>query len=230
NGGGTRSNKSNGRNGGGATDIRLIKGEWNNFNSLKSRIIVAGGGGGSDYYNSYGSNGGAAGGLNGYSGNYHRKIYNYSYTVAEGGSQTSGGKGGIGISKGKSGSFGMGGCRTEHSAGGSYGSGGGSGYYGGGYGHFNNGIVGSGAGGSSFISGHSGCDAISASSTSSNIIHTGQSIHYSGVSFTNTVMIDGAGYKWTTAKGSYIGMPNFSGTGTMTGNTGNGQVRITPLN
>lgn len=32
--------------GGGATDIRLIDGEWNNFNSLKSRIMVAAGGGG----------------------------------------------------------------------------------------------------------------------------------------------------------------------------------------
>lgn len=43
-------------------------------------------------------------------------------------------------------------------------------------------------------------------------------------------MIDGAGYQWTTAKGSYVGMPNLAGTGTMTGNTGHGQVRITPLN
>ncbi len=30
--------------GGGATDIRLISGEWNNFESLKSRIMVAAGG------------------------------------------------------------------------------------------------------------------------------------------------------------------------------------------
>ena len=30
--------------GGGATDIRLVNGEWNDFNSLKSRIMVAGGG------------------------------------------------------------------------------------------------------------------------------------------------------------------------------------------
>uniref|UniRef100_UPI00203FB633 glycine rich domain-containing protein n=1 Tax=Odoribacter lunatus TaxID=2941335 RepID=UPI00203FB633 len=225
NGGGTRSNKSNGRNGGGATDIRLIKGEWNDFNSLKSRIMVAGGGGGSDYFASYGSNGGAAGGLNGYDGNYYRNKGSNSYTIARGGSQTSGGKGGIGVSKGKSGSFGMGGCRTEYSNNGSYGSGGGSGYYGGGYGHYNHYVAGSGAGGSSFISGHNGCDAINSAGS-----HTGQSVHYSGLSFTNTVMIDGTGYQWTTVKGSYVGMPNFSGTGTMTGNTGHGQVRITPLN
>ncbi|MFR6022533.1 MAG: glycine rich domain-containing protein [Clostridia bacterium] len=30
--------------GGGATDIRLVSGEWNDFESLKSRIMVAGGG------------------------------------------------------------------------------------------------------------------------------------------------------------------------------------------
>ena len=30
--------------GGGATDVRLISGEWNNFESLKSRIMVAAGG------------------------------------------------------------------------------------------------------------------------------------------------------------------------------------------
>lgn len=90
--------------------------------------------------------------------------------------------------------------------------------------------MGSGAGGSSFVSGHSGCDAISATSTSSSIIHTGQAVHYSGFYFSNTVMIDGAGYQWTTSKGSYVGMPNLAGTGTMTGNTGHGQVRITPVN
>ena len=91
-------------------------------------------------------------------------------------------------------------------------------------------VVGGGGGGSSFISGHNGCNAVSASSTSGNMVHTGQSVHYSGLSFTNTVMIDGAGYQWTTAKGSYVGMPNLAGTGTMTGNTGHGQVKITPLN
>ena len=106
------------------------------------------------------------------------------------------------------------------------GGGGGGGYYGG---HTNGSLIiqwslGRGAfGGSSFISGHNGCNAINSSGT-----HTGQSIHYSGLYFTNTVMIDGAGYQWTTAKGGYVGMPNLTGTGTMTGNTGNGQVRISP--
>lgn len=87
----------------------------------------------------------------------------------------------------------------------------------------------SGGGGSSFISGHNGCNAISASSTSSSMIHTGQPNHYSGLFFSNTSMIDGEGYQWTTGRGSQTGMPNLTMTGTMTGNTGNGQVKITPL-
>ena len=36
------------RNGGGASDIRLVSGAWDNFESLKSRIMVAAGGGGTD--------------------------------------------------------------------------------------------------------------------------------------------------------------------------------------
>src|SRR5690606_1741667 len=51
-----------GRAGGGATDIRLINGTWDNINSLRSRIMVAGGGAGSSGY------GGAAGGLVGLTG------------------------------------------------------------------------------------------------------------------------------------------------------------------
>lgn len=39
-------------------------------------------------------------------------------------------------------------------------------------------------------------------------------------------MIDGAGYTWTTARGSYTGMPNAMG-GTMSGNSGNGYARFT---
>ena len=82
-------------------------------------------------------------------------------------------------------------------------------------------------GGSSFISGHDGCDAIKEESTENNIIHTGQSVHYSGKLFTDTIMIDGEGYKWTSVKETYTGMPTHDGTGTMKGNTGNGYARIT---
>jgi hypothetical protein len=96
-----------------------------------------------------------------------------------------------------------------------HGGGGGGGYYGGGGGGHNSGIVGSGAGGSSFISGHIGCNAISSSSTSSNIIHTGQPNHYSGYTFTNTVM-----------KAGNEVMPSPTG-GTETGHSGNGYCKIT---
>ncbi len=196
--------------GGGASDIRLegSDGMWNNFNSLKSRLMVAAGGGGSCHLGS----GGTAGGLIGGKEN--------SSTLS--GTQTSGYAFGEG---------GAGGNKTIMGDGGAEGNGGGGGgYYGGGV-SVKQGYASdiSGAGGSSFISGHNGCNAVAASSTSSNIVHTGQSIHYSGLYFTNTVMIDGAGYQWTTAKGSYVGMPNLAGTGTMTGNTGHGQVKITPV-
>ena len=88
---------------------------------------------------------------------------------------------------------------------------------------------GAGGGGSSFISGHTGCNAISPSSTASNIVHTGQSVHYSGYKFTNTVIIDSTGYNWTTVKGDYVGMPTHDGTGTMVGNAGGGYAKITLL-
>lgn len=49
--------------------------------------------------------------------------------------------------------------------------------------------------------------------------------------FTNTIMIDGDGYQWTTEKGSdIVGMPTHNGTGTMTGNIGNGFIKITYIN
>lgn len=88
---------------------------------------------------------------------------------------------------------------------------------------------GSGGGGSSFISGHTECDAIDELSTETNIVHTGQSIHYSGYSFTNTKIIDGKGYNWTTSKGEYTGMPTHDGTETMVGNSGGGYAKITLL-
>ena len=99
---------------------------------------------------------------------------------------------------------------------------GGGGYYVG-----SNGDAANSGGGSSFISGHNGCDAIKEESTENNIIHTGQSIHYSGLYFTDTVMIDGEGYKWTDKKEEYVGMPSYLDNSIITGNTGNGYARIT---
>ena len=149
---------------GSASDVRLVAGDWNNFDSLKSRVIVAGGGGGTDS----GDRGGD-GGLNGLS-----STKNYG----KGGSQTSGG---IGLVNG---SFGQGGHYSSSTGGG------GSGYYGGG--SSNNTYDYGGGGGSSFISGYYGCDAIEESSTSTNIVHTGHSLHYSRIRFTDVVVKDGA--------------------------------------
>ncbi len=194
--------------GGGASDIRLEGGTWSSTSSLRSRIMVAGGGGGAGT-NSTPS---AAGGLNGYN------CKTAGGTVIYGASQVAGYAFGWGCT-GRN-------CSNAYLCGAEGNGGGGGGYYGGraftGQGQYTDA---GGAGGSSFISGHNGCDAINSSGS-----HTGQSIHYSGFYFTNTMMIDGAGYQWTTAKGSYVGMPNLAGTGTMTGNTGNGQVKIRPVN
>jgi len=224
NGGGAGGINYDAKSGGGATDIRLIKGNtWSEFNSLKSRIIVAAGGGGAQHYTS-GSQGGNAGGLFGQDGLYSCILPHPSYTVATGAIQTLGGYGGIGASNGFDGTFGIGGDHEEHDeqdfinkhlSSYTYGGGGGGGYYGGGGGSVNNAIVGSGAGGSSFISGYPGCDAISESSTEDNIIHTGQPNHYSSYVFTNPVMIDGGST-----------MPSPSG-GTETGHSGNGYCIIT---
>ncbi len=214
--------------GGGATDIRIANGVWNNFNSLKSRIMVAAGGGGANFRNQgYGEgNGGEGGsliGINGYEalveGSYFRKDWANGYGIGTGGTQTAGGyylnylldgtiyhgnsydptNSSYGENIGK---FGFGPIGNQ--------SGGGSGYYGGGStGH------GGGGGGSSFISGYDGCDAIAENSTEDNIIHTGQSIHYSGYKFNNAVMYAGNEE-----------MPTHDGTSTMIGNSGNGYAKI----
>lgn len=204
--------------GGGATDIRINNGNWNNFDSLKSRIMVAAGGAGTGYYGGK-ITGGSGGGLIGYDGQLQSYDDNYIHSVASGGTQTSGGSGMF-----KS-HFGYSLKNTIQN----YGTGGGSGYYGGGSGRATDDNVDSGAGGSSFISGHNGCDAIKKESTEDNIIHTGGSIHYSGLYFTNTVMIDGNGYNWTSEKGDYLGMPSHSDNSIIKGNHGNGYVRITML-
>ena len=196
NGGGAGSGYTDNNNytGGGATDIRLSGGDWNNFNSLKSRIMVAAGGGG--VVSAYDIPG-YAGGL---SSNDSQHAFHSERFIAKGATQTSGYKFGEGASA----------DRTS----------GGGGYYGGNttsiwenssrYSEYC-----ASSGGSSFISGHAGCNAISESSTSSNIIHTGQPNHYSGYVFTNTIM-----------KAGNESMPSPTG-GTETGHSGNGYCKIT---
>ncbi len=233
NGGGIST--SNGENGGGSTDIRLVNGNWSDFDSLKSRIMVAAGGGGFGALSAQAmANGGNAGGLIGYDGG--NSTTSGLSGIPKGASQTAGGISNTWSNSflGEKGSFGKGGgapySNSQWTYGKYVGGGGGSGYYGGGSGSNANGNVSSGGGGSSFISGHKGCDAIEESSTSNAIKHTGFSTHYSGYVFTDTKMIDGAGYSWTDTKGEHTGMPTHDGTeGNMDGNTGDGYARITYL-
>lgn len=167
--------------GGGATDIRLVSGSWNNFDSLKSRIMVAGGGAGSERGTVYGD----AGGLKSFSSNSASDIA----------TQISGYKFGIGSNA-------VYGVTASGSGGGYYGGKCGTSYL-------------SSAGGSSFISGYTGCNAISNASTESNIIHTGQPNHYSGKVFTNIEMKTGKDV-----------MPTTDESTTMSGNSSNGYAII----
>ncbi len=207
--------------GGGATDIRLVNGNWDNFDSLKSRIMVASGGGGANFRNQgYGEgNGGEGGTLNGItgyealtSGSYWRSDYNEGYAVGTGGTQTSGGYpirhylNGTVQNEAVDGTFG--GANVAKSQSGS-----GGGYYSGG-----SSAHGGAGGGSSFISGYLGCNAILESSVENNIVHSNQPVHYSGYSFVNSDM-----------KAGNETMPTYDGNSTMIGNTGNGHAKITAL-
>ena len=202
--------------GGGSTDIRLVKDTtstngWSDFDSLKSRIMVAAGGGGSaiaeqSYAINFG-NGGNGGKLEGLVSDNAGSGAKTNYGT--GGTQTSAGYT-IRNKNQALGGFGYGGDASTIYYGGQS-AGGGGGYYGGGGGYY----CAPGGGGSSFISGYEGCDAITEDSTSNNIKHTGQSIHYSNMSFINGVM-----------KAGNESMPNYNGS-TMTGNRDNGYARIT---
>jgi len=210
-----------GSSGGGATDIRLKNGNWNDFESLKTRIMVAGAGGG---YGRKSTSSEIPGGNNlGLIGSDGMTVSEHPLNGGKGATQTTGyafGYGQIGNNNG-GGNF----CHGH--------SGGGGGYYGG-FGGIQTGgncyIIG-GGGGSSFISGHNGCDAIKEESTINNIIHTGQPKHYSGYIFENTKMIDGTGYAWTDRKQNQEAMPNPKGGyyELGIGHTGSGYARVTYL-
>ncbi len=208
--------------GGGATDIRLIGGNWDSFDGLKSRIMVASGGGGANFRNAgygegNGGEGGTLNGINGYEalteGSYHRPDFANGYVIGLGATQTSGGKmeyhylnGTTSIDTSPNGTFGGKNANPNQS-------GGGGGYYSGGSsGH------GGAGGGSSYISGMVGCDSITENSTEGTITHTGSSDHYSGRVFTNVAM-----------KAGNQEMPTYDDTSTMTGNEGNGYAKITAL-
>ena len=186
--------------GGGATDIRLVDGSWDTFESLKSRIMVAGGGGGETNYISISANygnakkGGNAGFIKGESGSYSQCVgcSQNAYTDAGGGTQTSGGMGGASFAS-NSGSFGKGGISNKAIAHDNYpASGGGGGYFGGGAGYVTSDCLGAGAGGSSFVSGHPSCSAIASDFTESNKKFSGF-VHYSGLSFQKIAHKEGIG-------------------------------------
>ena len=196
NGGGKGGDESNysssgsnepGPGGGGATDIRYFDNTeitedvlvWNSSLGLNSRIMIAGGGGGG-YFDTVGGIGGTLiGGIGIYSGNINAAL------IA---SQTAGGNFGIGT---------VGAISTGG------GGGGGGGYYGGGGGGSDNSQVsGSGSGGSSFISGYAGVNAITSSTDRT---HTNNTLHYSGKYFINGKMQGGVNSGNGKAKITYLG-------------------------
>ena len=183
NGGGK--GQSGGSSGGGSTDVRLKGGSWDDFESLKSRIIVSGAGGGSQQKD-WVSKGGDAGIFEGYNGN-SRSTASYSVSLATGGKQIGPGISGKGTWNGGDGDFGKGGSSSANGNS----DGGGSGYFGGGGGATSNCIVGSGAGGSSYVSGLEGCKAILNSSTKTSMNFSSSSVHYSGLIFANITTKDG---------------------------------------
>jgi len=173
-----------GAGGGGATDIRLKNGAWNNAVSLRSRIMVAAGG-------TYGADGGDL------IGNEALSSENYYENLGKKATQTSGGKlptkFSSALSNGTVGGFGYagrGGAINEASSNinGGGGSSGSSGYYGGsGASGLVNGCF-KGGSGSSYISGFAGVNSITSETSQT---HTNQTIHYSGKYFINTEMISG---------------------------------------
>lgn len=191
--------------GGGATDVRLVNGTWNNLSGLRSRIMVAAGGGGAYYDSDNSFTGGAGGGLVGY--------------TAIGGSNA--GIGGKQISN----SYGVGTNATSN---------GGGGYYGGEAGISSNGGGGSSfiSGHSGCIASASSLTSFARTNSNNETCNEGTddivcSYHYSEKIFTNTIMIDGQGYSWTNSKGEKINMPKYTGNERIEGNSGNGHAKIT---
>ena len=205
--------------GGGATDFRLVNGEWNDSVSLASRIMVAAGSSGGDLPEYSSSAGGALTGLNGLTGGG-------GAGGSSGGTQISGGvSGGSGATNGTFGVGGNGYNSDPQNPNGNDGTGGGGGYYGGGGGR--GGVAtttsnnrGFGGSGSSYISGYEGCIAIKSATDVTPKVSTYSKIedsyHYSGKIFENPIMIAGN-----------ASVPTHDGQGTMTGNSGNGYAKIT---
>ena len=196
NGGGsitTNQSSLGGAAGGGATDIRLVGGNWDSKNGLNSRIMVAAGGGGATnstcgYTNQNGGNGGTLTSFPTLSETAisYTLCDDYAWNLAYGATQLAGGSlktyapGSRLIATSSAGKFGMAGVPTNFEN--DIKSGGGGGYYGGssaGTGSFA-------TGGSSYVSGCELCKSVNANGDS-----TDNNIHYSGKKFNNIIMLDG---------------------------------------
>ena len=189
--------------GGGATDVRLVGGNWDNTSSLISRIMVAGAGSGAASADTY---------TKGYGGTLYGgdPIFStYQGNIGNGATQTSGGAAPTMVSgaqsNGTAGSFGKGGyggASNVANADTGGGAGGGSGYYGGsGASGLSNGTF-PGGGGSSYISGYAGVNSVLESTT---ITHTNQTLHYSGKYFIGGKMYEGQNEGNGYAKITYVG-------------------------
>ena len=165
--------KGTGKNGGGATEVRLAKGGWKDNASLESRIMVAAGGGG------YAADGNVDGYGGSVVGNNSRKVDSttgISQVVSYGGLQTGG-------------SFGVGGKATVANTGG-----GGGGYYGGSAGIS---AGGSGAGGSSYISGYAGVYTKGKTNEGATYVNQDDATNAYDNVFINGVIIPGARYGYS---------------------------------
>ena len=176
-------------------------------------MVAAGGGGCTNYINpvpkkGIEGSGGCGGGLVGCDGNYSLCVgceNSSEISIATGATQDAGG-----YTKTSKGELGLGANAVAQTAGG-----GGGGYFGGAAGAFSKHKIGSGSGGSSFISGHDGCHAFTSANNDSPSKLT--SIHYSGLFFTNTDIKNGTE--------SFM-----SPSGQMeAGHLGNGAIRLTIL-
>ena len=183
--------------GGGATDIRLLKGKWDESTSLRSRIMVAAGGSGS----ASGTYGGPGGDLFGYRTlQYDIENYTKSQTC-----QTQGNSFGVGAN----------GKPNENTPD----SGGGGGYYGGNVGDSvqsaSGGYYSVSSSGSSFVSGYKGCDAVDENGN-----HTGLPYHYGGIIFADPKIYNGFTKFPSPAATLFVHK-------TEVGHPGNGLVKIT---
>ena len=174
--------------GGGATDVRLnLTDNWWDQKGLISRIMVSAGGGGVEWFHSIGGNGG---GLKGGSSHPTKSTYSTEfYDPCDGATQNSGSQclkcEDFDAVPGTFGSAGVPDAIIFSNGALDYGGFGGGGYYGGTSYEYSY----AGSGGSSYISGHKGCNSVA--EDPNQIQHTDDSVHYSTLVFTNTLMIDG---------------------------------------